>query len=186
MILLPRIGVVACRLFPLRRLFLARSNVIIIPPRFPRERRLLTPAAVLGPTPPRPLGHALQRRHRPARQVVVVVVTTDQPGLGVPARVGLGGEEADALLAAQVVALLLEGGRGVAQVAEPLVPLGRRDDVAVVRGARVLDDAAPAPGAVVAADVAELPVGVALEVKTCWEGLAGWVGEKIIGEGRGE
>lgn len=49
------------------------------------------------------------------------------------------------------------------------MPLRRGADVAVVRVARVLDDAAPAAGGVVAAGVAELPVGVALEVKA-WRG----------------
>lgn len=69
------------------------------------------------------------------------------------------------VLAADLGVLLLEGGRGVAEVAEPLVPLGRDLDVAVVGAARVVDDAAPAAaghaGDVVAAGVAELPVCVA-------------------------
>lgn len=69
------------------------------------------------------------------------------------------------MLAVDLGVLLLEGGRGVAEVAEPLVPLGRDLNVAVVGAAWVVDDAAPAgashAGDVVAAGVAEFPVGVA-------------------------
>lgn len=75
------------------------------------------------------------------------------------------------MLAAELGVLLGEGGRGVAEVAEPLVPLGRDLDVAVVGAARVVDDAAPAgAGPVVAAGLAELPVGVALEIETYFRG----------------
>lgn len=62
-------------------------------------------------------------------------------------------------------------------MAQPLVPLRRDLDVAVVGVARVLHDAAPARqvGGPVAR-VAEFPVRVALEVEALWESLV-WVRE---------
>lgn len=111
----------------------------------------------------------------------------DQPGLRVPAGVGLGGQVLDLVLTPDLGVLLLEGGRGLAQVAQPLVPLGRGPNLAVVGGARVLDDAAPArAGRVPAADVLEFPVGVALEVKA-WRGAGSQLvhGDMRAGSSRG-
>lgn len=111
-----------------------------------------------------------QRRLRlPEPSLPGRTTSVQQARLGSPARVGLGGQHLHLQLAADLCMLLGDGGRGLAGVPQPLVPLGRNLDLAVVRVARVLHDAAPAGGRVrrVTADVAELPVGVALEVEAC-------------------
>lgn len=89
------------------------------------------------------------------------------PRLRLPSGIGLGGQVLDLLLSAHLGMLFLDGGRVLAQVAQPLVPLRRDLDVGIMRVARVLYDAPPAGGSwvIVAAHVAEFPVGISLEIE---------------------
>lgn len=89
------------------------------------------------------------------------------PRLRLPPSIGLGGQVLDLLLSAHLGMLFLDGGRVLAQVAQPLVPLWRDLDGGIMRVARVLYDAPPAGGSwvIIAADVAEFPVGVSLEIE---------------------
>ena len=113
---------------------------------------------------PPPLRGALKHGHGLPLLPLTGCVVAGEPGLGLPAGVGLGGERAGAEAAGDVGALLVEGGGLVAGVAEPLVPEGAYLDGGEVGGAGVLDDAAPAGGGVGVVGEAEDPVGVALEV----------------------
>lgn len=84
--------------------------------------------------------------------------------LGLPARIGLGGQHLDPRLAHHVVLLFVEGRGFLAGVPQPLMPLRVDLDLGVVRRSGVVDDASPALAAFGAAREAELPVCVALEV----------------------
>lgn len=152
--LLPRINLLARNPLIPCRLLSSRSD---------RTADRLLPGSLATHSVPRTTatrsGHGLEHSGRPRVRPV------DEPRLGLPAGVGLGGEDLDALLAVDLVALLLEGGRRVAEVAEPLVPLGRRDDLAVMGAAGVLYYPAPAACVVVASGEAEFPVGVAAEIE---------------------
>ena len=101
-----------------------------------------------------------------------VVGMVEQRGLSGPAGVGLGSEDLDAVLAGDVGALLVEGGRRGPHVPQPLVPGGWHLDVAEVGGTRVAHDAAEGVGLLVGGGEAgsavciarrriELPVGEA-------------------------
>lgn len=92
------------------------------------------------------------------------LVVPGQTRLGLPPRVSLRSQRADAVLPGDVGALLGQRGRFLPGVPQPLVPLGRDAHLGVVRRSGVLDDAAPAFGARGAGE-AEFPVRVALEVE---------------------
>ena len=78
-----------------------------------------------------------------------VVGMVEQRGLSGPAGVGLGSEDLDAVLAGDVGALLVEGGRRGPHVPQPLVPGGRDSHIAELRRPRVVHDAAEGVGPLV-------------------------------------
>lgn len=116
---------------------------------------------------------ALQARHGLSCRLAWRVYVA---GLGLPPRVGLGRQVLHLLLPPDVRMLLLDRGRLLARVPQPLVPLWGHLDVAEVRVARVLDDAPPPDSRVVrvATEIAKLPVGVALEIEADKEPLPPW------------
>lgn len=85
----------------------------------------------------------IQRRHRltllasPRRRIEI-------PRLSLPPGVGLGGQHFYLFLAHDVLRLLGKRGRVTPLVPQPLVPVRRDLDLAVVRRPRVVHDAAPA------------------------------------------
>lgn len=160
-----RLPILARALGPCPRPRIICINLVFL--QFRRLSRPLFPRRILPLALYRLRPLLSQRQPPPRRRLLLLPRCLHDPGLRLPARVGLCGKQLDPRLAHELRALLLQR-RGLApRVPQPLVPFWADFYLRVVRRSRVGDDAAPALGGVLgAAGEAEFPKGVALEIKS--------------------